>query len=124
MSSFHSIPKSFGYAWSGLKTALKNEPNFRVHTVIATAVIVLGVVLSLSRTEWMIVALIICWVLVLELVNTAMEAVVNIVSPDIAEGAKQAKDTIAAAVLISAIGAVAVGLLLFVPKIVAVLAGL
>lgn len=118
MSVFHTIPRSFGYAVSGIKTAFKNEPNFRIHilaTLIATG---LGIFVGLSTTEWAIMFLTICLVITMELVNTALEAIVNLVSPQIQEKAKVAKDTAAAAVLLSAIGAVLVGICLFVPKII------
>jgi len=117
MSVFHSIPKSFGYAIAGIKTAIKNEPNFRVHMMAGIAASGLGLFLGLNTTEWAILILTIVVVVVLELINTAIEAIVNLVSPQLQEAARVAKDTSAAAVLLSALGAVAVGVFLFLPKI-------
>jgi diacylglycerol kinase len=118
MSKFHSIPNSFVYAGTGLKTAWQKEPNFRFHLLIAAIAVVLGFLLGLSEIEWVVLVFIIAWVLVLELVNTAIEAIVNLVSPDIRPEAKLIKDTSAAAVFLSAMGAVAIGLIMFLPKII------
>ena len=117
MSKTHSTIKSFGYAFDGIKEALTNEPNFRVHSAIAFSAVLLGLILRLESYEWIILAFTIAFVLILELVNTSLEAIVDIVSPQIAPKAKVAKDVIAAAVLISAILAVIIGLFLFLPKI-------
>jgi diacylglycerol kinase len=118
MSKFHSVPRSFGYAWSGLITAWQKEPNFRVHLLIAAIALVMGFLLGISHIEWVVLTFVIAWVLVLELVNTSIEAIVNMVSPEIRPEAKIAKDTASAAVFLSALGAVIVGLILFVPKII------
>ncbi len=118
MSKFHSVPRSFGYAWSGLFTAWQKEPNFRIHLLVALVAIILGYVLGLSEIEWVVLTFIIAWVLVLELVNTSIEAIVNMVSPDIRPEAKVAKDTASAAVFLSALGAVVIGLILFLPKLI------
>jgi undecaprenol kinase len=117
MSFLHSIPKSFIYAWSGINTAIKNEPNFRMHLMAIIAVSILGFLMKLSMGEWAVIVLTVAMVITLELINTSLEAIVNMVSPQMSEGAKIAKDTAAAAVLIGAITAVLVGLLIFVPKL-------
>lgn len=115
---FHSIPRSFGYAWAGVKTAFLKEPNFRVHVIVGLIVIGAGFMVGLTNLEWIILVLTIVIVIVLELLNTAAEAIVNLVSPQMQESARIAKDTSAAAVFLAAIGAVIVGLLLFVPKLI------
>ena len=117
MSISHSLPKSFGYAFDGLKTAIKNEPNFRFHVVSAIIVMILGLLLRFSAWEFAILTLTIGFVLILELINTTLEALVNLVSPETQQQAKIAKDVSAAAVLISAILALVVGMFLFIPKI-------
>lgn len=121
MSKRHSIIGSFDYAWDGLKTAIKDEPNFRVHVVVAVFAIILGFWLTLTSTEWLILILVIAAVLVLELINTSLEAMVDIVSPRIRPKAKVAKDVISSAVLIASVAAVVVGILLFGPKLLALL---
>lgn len=118
MSFLHTVPRSFGYAWAGIKTALKNEPNFRVHSVVTIIVILAGVALKLTNLEWLFVTIAISLVITLELINTCIEAIVNMVSPGINDNAKIAKDTSAAAVLIGALTAVVIGILVFIPKLV------
>ncbi len=115
----HSTIKSFGFAFSGIKTALVQEPNFRIHIVIAILATAFAVYLGLSSLEWLILIFTIFFVLIMELVNTAIEAVVDIVSPEVQEKAKVAKDVSAAAVLLTSVLAVAVGALIFFPKLLA-----
>lgn len=117
MSLRHPTLKSFGYALNGLREALVNEPNFRVHCIIATVVLIFAVALGLTLTQMAILVLTIGFVLLLELVNTSLEKVTDIISPQIKKEAKIAKDVAAASVLVSAIIAVIVGIILFLPQI-------
>ncbi len=112
----HSTSKSFKYAFCGLKTATKNEPNFRIHLVFAFMAIGLGTLLRLELLEWLFLTFTIFFVLVLELLNTVLEAMVNLVSPEVSPYAKIAKDVSAACVLLAAIMSVIVGAALFLPK--------
>lgn len=121
MSKKNSTAESFGHAFDGIAEALKNEPNFRTHILIALLATCLGMVLGLTRTEWLILALTIILVLIMELFNTAMEAIVDLVSPEIHPRAKVAKDVSAAAVLMSTLLSLIVGVYLFLPKIVLLL---
>ncbi len=114
----HPTARSFVYAFEGLKTALKQEPNFRVHIIMATLALILGVVLKLSTIEWLILSFTIFYVITLELLNTVMEAFVNLVSPEYQHFAKVAKDVSASCVLLAAFLSVIVGLVLFLPKII------
>ena len=117
----HPTAKSFIYAIQGIKTAFKNEPNLRIHSVFAISALILGVLLKLNYLEWMLLAFTIFYVITLELLNTVMESFVNLVSPEINPYAKIAKDVSAACVLMAAILSVIVGVVLFLPKIVALL---
>jgi diacylglycerol kinase len=117
MSKTHSALGSFGYAIEGIKEAIKNEPNIRIHLIIGIMAAILAYFLKFSKTEWIILVFTISFVLILELINTALEAIVDIVSPQTQRKAKIAKDVAAAAVLISAILAIIVGAFLFLPKI-------
>lgn len=117
MSLTHPIIKSFPFAFQGLKTALKDEPNFKIHLTFALIAIILGFLLKLTGLEWLLLITTIAFVIIMELVNTSLESIVNLVSPEIKDAARKAKDVGAAAVLVSAIFSVAVGLLLFLPKI-------
>ena len=118
MSLKHPTAKSFSYAFSGLKLAFKKEPNLRIHVLIGIIVLLVGLILNLSATEMAILVLTISFVILLELLNTTIEAMVDLASPEIKPAAKLAKDVSAAAVLISAIASVIIGALLFLPKII------
>lgn len=121
MSKFRSLPKSFNFAWQGILTALRREPNFSIHVIAGTTAIILAAVLNFSPLEWLLLVFTISFVLVLELFNTALEAIVNLVSPEIKPQAKIAKDVSAAAVLIAAFVSILTGLALFLPKLLALL---
>lgn len=118
MSKKRNLTSSFKYAGEGIKEAFKNEPNFRIHIIAAIAATLLGFYFKLSQTEWMILYLTIAIVMVLELVNTAIEAIVDIVSPKFSKLARTAKDVSAAAVLVSSLAALGIGMLLFLPRII------
>ncbi len=113
----HSNIKSFRYALEGIKTSFKKEPNLRIQFVVGIGALLLGVYLGLSNVEWAILSFTILYVITLELLNTVIETIVDLVSPEIKEGAKTAKDISAAIVLISSILAVIVGVILFLPKL-------
>ncbi|OGM33505.1 hypothetical protein A2803_04905 [Candidatus Woesebacteria bacterium RIFCSPHIGHO2_01_FULL_44_21] len=121
MSRFHSTARSFGYAFTGIKTAFKQEPNFQAHILIAVLVISAGVFSGLSTSDWLLLLYAIFFVLILELFNTSIEAIVNLVSPDIHPKAKIAKDVAAAAVLLAAIQAIIIGAVIFTGKVVLLL---
>ena len=112
----HSTKKSFVYAFSGLKTAVRKEPNFRIHLTITCIVLIMAVLLRLNFTEFALLTFTIFFVLILELLNTMLESLVNLVSPEIQPDAKIAKDVSAAMVLLAAIMSVIIGIFLFVPK--------
>jgi diacylglycerol kinase len=114
----HSLKRSFKYAFSGVKLAFKFEPNFRVHSAFTILSLLLALLLRFSLIEWLILLFTISLVLITELLNTSLEALVNLHSPDIRDEARVAKDVSAAAVVISAICAFIVGVALFVPKII------
>jgi diacylglycerol kinase len=117
MESRHSLLKSFGFAFEGLKAAVSRGRNFRIQLAIGALAAILGAILKLSSAEWLDLVIIITVVLILELVNTSIEALVDLVSPEIREKAKLAKDVAAATVLIASIGSVVIGVLLFLPKL-------
>ena len=97
---------------------LLRQPNARIHLFAAIVVVVLGVRLGVTAGEWVALILSIVLVLAAEALNTALEHVVDIVSPDWHEAARDAKDVAASAVLICAIGAVCVGAIVFLPRLV------
>jgi diacylglycerol kinase len=109
--------KSFGYAFNGLKMVLSSQQNFWIHLVVACFVVGAGMFSNLSASEWCIISIVIFLVLAMELLNTAVEKLVDFVSPGFHEQAGLVKDIAAAAVLLSTIGAVIVGLIIFLPRI-------
>lgn len=113
--------KSFGYAFEGISAGIRGERNMKIHCFAAMCVIVAGVLFHISVTEWCICLVLFGLILSLELVNTAIEAVVDLVTEDKKPLAKLAKDTAAGAVLIAAVMAAMAGLLIFVPKLVSFL---
>ena len=108
---------SFKYAFEGLTAALKEEPNLKLHFFAAIIVILLGWFDQISVAEWIDLIIIISLVISVELTNTAIEAVVDSFTDKDHPGAKLAKDISAGAVLVISIAALAVGLIIFVPKI-------
>jgi len=109
---------SFRSALIGIKTAYNSQKNLRVHIVIAFFVIVAGVFLKVSITEWLILLLTILLVVISEMFNTAIEFTVDLFSNEYSKQAKKAKDVSAAGVLITAIFALLIGILIFLPKII------
>lgn len=108
--------QSFVYAWNGICFGIGAERNAKVHVMVAIIVIVAGFMTGLSQSEWFIVIILICGMLALELMNSAVERVVDLLTTERHILAKQAKDLAAGAVLVYAIGSAIIGLMLFVPK--------
>ncbi len=108
---------SFKYAFKGFGILVKEEPNFRIHLAAAALALLLGALLGLSHTEWLIVVFAIGWVLGLEAINTSIERLADFVSPGRHEAIKKIKDISAAAVMVSATVALIAGLIIFIPKI-------
>lgn len=107
----------FGYAFSGLWHALRTQRNARVHAVVASLAIAGGAFLRISAVEFAIVFVAISGVFIAEMFNTALEACVDLASPQHHTLAKIAKDVAAGAVLVSAMLAVAIGLCIFGPHL-------
>ncbi|MCS6774347.1 MAG: diacylglycerol kinase family protein [Anaerolineae bacterium] len=112
-----SLWASFRFAFAGIAHALRTQRNFRVHLLVTAAVVGVGLWLRISTDQWAILALTIGLVLHAELVNTALEAVVDHVSPEFHALAKIAKDCAAGAVVVAAATAVGVGLLVLGPPL-------
>ena len=110
---------SFKCAIQGIKQAVKTERNVKIHITIMILVIIAGIVLKINTQEWIICIILFGLVISLELVNSAIEATVDIAMPEINEKAKVAKDVAAGAVLVSAIASAIIGLIIFIPKVIA-----
>ncbi|AUW93219.1 MAG: diacylglycerol kinase [Sulfobacillus thermosulfidooxidans] len=120
MKRAESLQESFRYAFSGLAYALATQRNLRLHFFTAAAVMVLGWLLDLPKREFIVVLAAIMVVMVAEMMNTAVEAVVDLASPRIHPLAQTAKDVAAGAVLLAAVGAALLGLWVFLPRITSV----
>lgn len=111
--------KSLGYALAGLKILIREEQNYLVHLTAASLALAAGWWFKISGGEWIAVVLSIQLVLSLETINTVIENVADLISTERSEAIKRIKDLAAASVLISAIAALVIGLIIFVPKLMA-----
>lgn len=109
------ITRSFGYAFEGIHTGILKERNMKIHCLAVILVTAAGTFLGLSAVEWCICLLLFALVISLELVNTAVEAVVDLVTEERKPLAKIAKDTAAGAVLFASLAAVIIGCIIFIP---------
>jgi len=112
---------SFGHAFRGIGSALRSELHLQFHAIATVVVIGLGFYFELTATEWMLVTLAVGTVWTAELVNTAIEALTDLASPEYHPLAGKAKDVAAGAVLVAAIAAMIVGLFIFGPRMLALL---
>lgn len=108
---------AFRHAFRGLFYVMKTQRNAWIHTAITFAVLIIGIWLKISFTEWAILILTIALVFMAEFINTAIEAVVDLASPNKHPLAKIGKDVGAAAVLVAAFAAVLIGLLILGPSL-------
>jgi len=111
---------SFRHAWRGLRV-LMGQPNAKIHVMVASGVVVLGVALDVAAWEWCVLSLAMALVLGAEALNTGIELAVDLAQPEWHELARNAKDVSAAGVLICTLGALSVGCWVFAPKIWGVL---
>ena len=110
---------SFHYALSGMADMLRQEPNARIHCIITVLVVAAGFFFRISATEWICIAFAIGLVISAEAFNTAIERLADVVQPDQDERIRDVKDLAAAAVLLCALAAAAVGVIIFLPKVIA-----
>ena len=109
---------SFSYPIKGLKYAYRNEQNLAFDVGMALIVTIFGFIFKIDKVEWLVLVLTIGLVISCELINTAIEATVDLVTQEYHPIAKVAKDTSAAAVFVFAIVSVIVGLIIFLPKVI------
>ena len=115
------LANSFKYATQGFLMSFKKERNMKIHIFIMLAVIILGCILKITKTEWIICIILFGLVISGEMFNTAIETTVDIAMPFKNPKAKIAKDVSAGAVLILAIISVVIGCIIFIPKILEIL---
>lgn len=107
--------KSITYAFRGLGFVIKQEQSFRIHLIAASAVVILMILFGITVREGIILFIVITSVLVLELINTIFESLVDMLQPRIHHLAQVIKDIMAAAVMIASVGALIIGILIFTP---------
>lgn len=109
---------SFKYSFEGLKYAYKYEQSMAIHFTVSILVVIMGILVNLSLIEWLFCFLLIGLVMATELINTSIEAVVDLTCPHIHPLAKIAKDTASAAVFVFSFVAGISGLIIFIPKLI------
>jgi len=115
--SFRRLSKSFQYAGKGFWYVFQNEQSFRIHLLISVVVIIFMIYFRVAFWQAIILFVVITFVLVLELINTIFEKIIDILKPRIHYYAEVVKDIMAAAVLVATIGAIVIGVLIFGPYI-------
>lgn len=120
---FRRFLKSFGYSFSGLFYAVKNEQSILVMNICLVLTIIAGFILKIEIIEWIFVIFSIGLVLGSELLNTAIEATVDLVSPKFHPLAKIAKDTASASAFVFSIMAFVIGCLVFIPNLIEMIGG-
>lgn len=113
--------RSFGYALDGIYLAVKLDQNVRFHLVTSVLVLILSFVLKISTIEFLFIIMAIFFVLISEMVNTAIEEMTNLIIKEHHVSARIAKDVAAGAVLLSAVFAVIIASVIIVPKIISTL---
>ncbi len=112
---------SFNHALDGIEFAINHERNIKIEILFGIIVSIMGFLLKISVIEWAIIVFVIAMVLCLELVNTAIERAVDLTTKEYHDLAKAAKDVSAAAVLVMSMFSVIIGILIFLPKILALI---
>jgi diacylglycerol kinase (ATP) len=110
--------KSLRNALDGLTFAFNTQSNLKFHLVAAIGVIALGLWVGLDRIEWLIIMFTIFWVISAEMINTAIEAMVDLITQEYRQQARIAKDVAAGMVLLGALGSIVVALTLLAPKLI------
>ena len=111
------LAASFGYALEGIGYVIREERNARIHLAVTVAVIALGIWLKLTTLEWALIVVAIALVFVGEMLNTVVEMVVDLVTPNEHPLAKAAKDVAAGAILLASVAAAIIGLLVLGPPL-------
>jgi diacylglycerol kinase (ATP) len=119
VSRASTLLSSFRFAFAGLGYLLWSQRNAKIHVVLGLAAVALGFLLRITRSEWLALVLTITLVLTAEGVNTAVEATVDLASPEYHPLAKVAKDVAAGTVLLTAIASLIIGLIVFLPRLLA-----
>ena len=114
---FKRFLRSFKYSFEGLRYAYINEQSLLIHVTVGLLIVILGICLQISQMQWLFVLMCIGIIMATELINTSIEATIDLISPEYNQLAKIAKDTASAAVFVFSMVAAVGGLIIFVPKI-------
>lgn len=111
------LAQSFKDAWQGVRYVFAHEQNFRIQIAAAILVLSAGILVRLSRAEWVLVFLLIVAVMVLELLNSVVEKFADLLKPRLSHQIQVIKDIMAAVVFLAAFGALVIGLIIFWPHL-------
>ncbi len=120
-SAWRAFGRRLGDAWQGVRTLVRTQANARIHAAFTILVVIAGFAFGIGRLEWCAIISAIALVWTAEGINTAIEAVVDLASPEIHPLAGKAKDVAAGAVLLAALASVVIGVLVFGPRLLALL---
>ena len=112
------IIKSFVFAFNGIKICFFSETNFKIHLLVAVIAVLFGIGFKISGTEWLAIIFCISLVVAMEMINTAIEKLCNVVHKDFSMCIKNVKDIAAGAVLVTALFTLLTGIIIFLPKII------
>jgi undecaprenol kinase len=115
MLSFNRLTKSFKFAVRGVRSLIRKEQNFRIHLIVSLVVIMFAVYFQIKVWQWCLIVLMIGFVLILEMLNTVFERLVDILKPRLHDYVKEVKDIMSGIVLVAAVTSVIIALLIFVP---------
>ena len=115
MIKIKRLYKSFTYAFRGLGKTLKEEQNLQIQSIVGLVVIILGWYFRIEVEEWLILIVVIGLVILMELVNSAVERITDVLKPRLDSYVKEIKDIMAAAVMLASVIAIIVGLIIFIP---------
>jgi diacylglycerol kinase len=115
MNKFRRLIKSFTYAFRGFRKTFQEEQNLKIQSLAALVVVLLGFYFQISRTEWLFLIFVIGLVMLMELANSAVERVADLLKPRIHDYVMDIKDIMAAAVMLASLIAVIIGVVIFWP---------
>jgi diacylglycerol kinase len=115
MIKIRRLLKSFTYSFKGLRKIIQEEQNLKIQLIFGLIAAILGITFQVSRTEWMVLIISSTLVIFAEVLNSAVERVTDVLKPRINDYVKEIKDIMAAAVMISAISSVIIGIIVFYP---------
>ena len=112
-----SLSRSFGYSLEGFLHALRQNRNLRIHLIVAMVVVILSIFFRINKYEMSILGVVVLLVISSEMINTAIEEMVNLITQEHRKEARIAKDVAAGMVLVAAVGSVIIGSIIFTPYI-------